>query len=132
MAYGKVWDTMFDGSLVMAGWEGVVTFMVMIVLADKDGFVDMTPLAISNRTTIPLEVIEKGVAQLEAEDPHSRDSDHAGRRIERLDDHRDWGWAILNYEKYRNARDDAALKAHWREQYKKRKARQQKAKRKSA
>ena len=94
MAYGKVWDTMFDGSLVMAGWEGVVTFMVMIVLADKDGFVDMTPLAISNRTTIPLEVIEKGVAQLEAEDPHSRDSDHAGRRIERLDhpDFRRWKW----------------------------------------
>lgn len=122
--YGKIWDTMFDGSLVMTGWEGVVTFMVMIVLADKDGFIDMTPVAISNRTTIPLEVIEEGIKQLEAEDPHSRDSASEGRRIERIDEHRDWGWAILNYEKYRNARDHSALRAHWREQYHKKKAKQ--------
>lgn len=115
---------MFDGSLIETRWEAVVTFMVMIVLADEHGVVDMTPAAISGRTTIPKEIIEAGVEALEAPDPNSRtlaDTADDGRRLIRIDDHRPWGWQIVNYEKYRNARDKNALRAHWREQYHRRK-----------
>lgn len=121
MAYGKVWVSMFDGSLVETRWEAVVTFMLLITFADKDGIVDMTPKSLSNRTTIPIEIIEKGLKALSQPDKNSRTDDSDGRRIDRLDEHRDWGWRIVNYEKYAQAKNMDALRAHWREQYHKRK-----------
>lgn len=125
MAYGKVWESMFDGSLVETRWEAVVTFMVLITFADKHGIVDMTPAALAGRTTIPKEIFEKGLKVLESPDKISRTDDHDGRRIVRLDDHREWGWRIVNYEKYANAKNMESLRAHWAEQkreYRKRKA----------
>lgn len=93
---------MYDGSLATVGpWEALVTFQQFIVLADREGFVDMTPEAISRRTIIPLEIIKKGIAVLEQPDAQSRDPGSDGRRIERIADHRDWGWKIINYAKYR-------------------------------
>lgn len=103
--YGKLFASMYDGSLAMVGpWEALVTFQQMIILADQEGFVDMTPDAISRRTIIPLEIIRKGIEELEKPDPQSRDSTNDGRRIERISAERDWGWQILNYAKYRQIR----------------------------
>jgi hypothetical protein len=72
----------------------------MITLADENGVIDMTPDAISGRTGIPLDIISKGLELLETPDEYSRTPDQEGRRIERLDDHRPWGWSIVNYMKY--------------------------------
>lgn len=119
--YGKIWKHMYEGSLVYFGWESIVTFQQLIVLADKHGIVDMSPLNISNVTTIPLEIIEKGIEKLQEPDPRSRSDGYEGRRIALLDDHRNWGWQILNYEKYANARDMETMRAHWRQQYRVRK-----------
>lgn len=98
--YGKIFESMYDGTLV-EDWQGLVTFQQLIVLADETGIVDMTPRAISNRTGIPLELIEKGIQFLEEPDPYSRTEGEEGRRLERLDAHRPWGWQIVNYDKYR-------------------------------
>lgn len=107
---------MYDGSLAMVGpWEALVTFQQFIILADYEGFVDMTAEAISRRTIIPLEIIKKGIAELEKPDPQSRDSTHEGRRIERISDDRDWGWKILNYVKYRQIRSAEERRAYMRE-----------------
>jgi len=114
--YGKIWESMFDGSLVETRWEAVITFMVLITFADKNGIVDMTPAALSGRTTIPKPIFEKGLKVLEAPDKISRTKDSDGRRIIRLDEHRKWGWKIVNYEKYANAKNMASLRAHWAEQ----------------
>ena len=90
--YGKLFEQMFDGSLVISGWEAIVTFQQMIILSDADGLVDMTPHAISARTTIPLEIILKGLSELEKPDPDSRTPDEEGRRIVKLSTSRSWGW----------------------------------------
>jgi len=103
--YGKIFTQMYDGTLGTKGpWQALVTFQQMIVLADKHGAVDMTADALARRTTIPLEVIELGIAHLEQPDPQSRTPDEDGRRIVRLADDRDWGWRIVNYEHYRKIR----------------------------
>ncbi len=99
--FGKLFESMYDGTLV-ASWEALVTFQQMIVLADDVGVIDITPSALSARTGIPLGVIKKGISVLEADDPYSRSPDQGGRRIERLDDHRPWGWQIVNYMTYRH------------------------------
>lgn len=99
--YGKLFDQMYDSSLCEV-WQALVTFQQMIVLADSQGVLDMTPEALSRRTNIPLEIIQRGIDELEKPDERSRSPQHQGRRIERLDAHRNWGWQIINYAYYRN------------------------------
>jgi hypothetical protein len=43
---------------------------------------------------------------LEGPDPKSRTPDENGARIYRLDDHRDWGWGIVNYDYFRKIASD--------------------------
>lgn len=62
----------------------------------------MTPQSISRRLNCPVEIVLRGIAALEKPDPTSRTPDHEGRRIVKLDEHRDWGWFIVNYQYYRN------------------------------
>jgi len=99
--YGKLFESMYDGTLV-SNWEALVTFQQMIILADQDGLVDITPHALSARTGIPLTHIEAGIKILENEDIYSRSDVQGGIRIELLDTHRPWGWKIVNYMYYRN------------------------------
>jgi len=114
--YTKLFPSMFDGTLVTKGpWQALVTFQQMLILADETGVVDMTPGAISNRTTIPLDIIQTGIAALEQPDPDSRTPDLEGRRIVRLDEHRTWGWQIVNYQQFREIRDKEERRAYQRE-----------------
>ena len=101
--YGKIFASMFKGSLY-GQWEAIVTFTVMIVLADQNGEVDMTPEALAAATSIPLEIIRKGIADLEQPDPQSRTPDEEGRRIVRVSESRAWGWTITNHAHYRAIR----------------------------
>jgi hypothetical protein len=99
--FSKIFASMYDGTLV-ADWKALVTFQQILVLSDSAGVLDMIPAAIAARTGIPLEIIEAGIAELEKPDPYSRTPDSEGRRIERLDAHRAWGWRVVNFAKYRD------------------------------
>ena len=99
--YGKIFESIYDGTLY-GQWEALVTFQQMIVLSDCDGTLDMTPQALSARTGIPFDIIKKGIEVLEQDDPYSRTQNNSGRRIERMDEHRPWGWTIINHQYYRN------------------------------
>jgi len=105
--YGKLFQQMYEGTLASRGpWEALVTFQQLIILANKHGEVDMTAEVISRRTTIPLEIIKKGLEVLAQPDPDSRTPTDSGRRIRLLEGHRDWGWKIVNYEHYRSLRNE--------------------------
>ena len=95
---------MYKGTL-FGHWEAIVTFQQLIVLADADGIVDMTPQAIFAHTSIPLEILEKGLKKLAEPDPYSRTPGEEGRRIVCIDEHRPWGWQIVNYLKYKHLKD---------------------------
>ena len=99
--YGKIFESIYDGTL-SADWRAMVTFQQFIVLADSEGIVDLTPLALSRRTGIPLKILEYGIARLQEPDPHSRSTEFCGQRIALLDGHRQWGWSIINYTYYRD------------------------------
>ena len=119
--YGKIFDSIYEGTLY-GHWEALVTFQQMIVLCDADGMIDMTPHAIAARTSIPLKIIEKGIAVLEDPDPFSRTPDHEGRRIELIDAHRPWGWHIINHAKYVALQDADTIRAQTRERVRKHRA----------
>lgn len=94
---------MYDGTL-HANWQALVTLQQLVILAERDGTIDMSVSAISGRTGIPIDVIESGITKLAQPDPYSRTPDEDGRRIVPLDD-RPWGWRIVNYLKYRGIRN---------------------------
>ncbi len=113
--YGKIFEQMYDGTL-SADWKAMIVFQQFIVLADSEGIVDYTPPALSRRTGIPLDIIEHGIEKLQEPDPYSRSKEFSGKRIALLDDHRPWGWSIVNYEYYRDlaSREDQRIKARER------------------
>lgn len=102
--YAKVFASMWDGTLY-GQWEAWSVFVFLLAHADRDGSVDIHPNAIAARSGLPLEVVTKGLAVLEAPDPGSRSPELDGRRLELIDQHRTWGWQIVNYPKYRGMRD---------------------------
>lgn len=102
--YGKIFDSIYDGTLA-GHWEAIVTMQQLIVLSNADGVVDMTPEAIAARTSIPLRIIKKGIAFLEQPDPYTRTPGDDGKRIVQIDEHRPWGWKLVNHGKYARLRD---------------------------
>lgn len=120
--YGKLFRQMYRGTLASVGpWEVLVTFQQLIILADADGVVDMTPDAIARETTIPIEIIEKGIAALLEPDKYSRSPEEDGRRIIPLDERRPWGWRIVNYQHYRSLQNEMERREYHRKYWHKRK-----------
>jgi len=76
-------------------------FEDFLKLADmRTGIVDMTREAIARRLVIPVEVLNEHIKSLESPDESSRSKKESGRRLVRLDESRDWGWRIVNWEDY--------------------------------
>ena len=112
--YAKIFAQIYDGTLCTNHpWEALVTFQQFLILADQEGTVDMTARAISRRTGIPIEIIDKGIAELLLPDPESRTQDEEGRRLVPLVEGRDWGWRVVNYTIYRSLkREDDRREYH--------------------
>lgn len=89
--------------------------MDLLVLADSDGVVDMTPEAISRRTNVPIEEVQKYISELQQPDPTSRSKQEEGRRLVLIDAKRGWGWQIVNYQHYRKIRDEEARRSYFRD-----------------
>ena len=112
--FAKVFASLWQGSMV-GRCDMQLVFIYMLANCDARGVFDQTPEVVSALTGIPLERVESAIKQLEAPDPRSRTATDDGRRITLLDEHRDWGWRIVNYGEYRNTRDEEARREQTRE-----------------
>ena len=107
--YSRVFVQILDSSIA-EDFRMRHVFEDFLKLADhRTGVVDMTRHALSRRLNIPMDHLNEEIAKLEKPDPASRDPDHDGRRLERLDPHRDWGWRVLNWSKYEAIKTRAAV-----------------------
>lgn len=111
--YAKVFQQIYDSSIA-DDWEVRVVFIDLLILADRDGFIDMTQEAIAARTRMPLEMVNNAINLLTEPDKKSRTPDQDGRRLIPIDPRRGWGWKIVNYERYRNIRDENDRKSYMR------------------
>lgn len=113
--YGKIFEQMYDSSIA-EDWKTMIVFQQMIVLADEEGNVDMTMDAIHRRTNLPMDIIQHGIKALQEPDSMSRSVTQQGKRIALIDDHRDWGWYLINYKYYRDlaTREQKRIKARER------------------
>ena len=82
----------------------------MLAMADRAGRVQASIPGLANRARVTLEECEHALERFMAPDRYSRTPDNDGRRIEPIDG----GWRLLNYEKYRERRDEEARKDYMR------------------
>lgn len=119
--YGKVFSSIFDGSL-HGRFEATATMMVLVTLANRHGEVDMTVEALAARTGYPIDLLRAGIAQLQEPDPQSRTPGEDGRRIVPIAPHRNWGWRLVNHDKYRNIRSEEDRREYMRRYMQERRA----------
>ncbi len=98
--YAKIYEQIFDSTLA-ENYQVRHVFEDLLKLADQDGVVDRTREAIARRTNVPLEIVRMAIGELEKPDLDSRSKKHDGRRIIPLEEHRGWGWQIVNHGYYR-------------------------------
>ena len=100
--FGKIMTKIYDSS-ICENWKTMVVFQQLIILSDEFGVLDMTPEAIARRTNIPLAMITEAICELSKPDKRSKSTRLNGRRIVLLDEHRDWGWLVVNKVEYRKS-----------------------------
>lgn len=106
--YARVFTQILDSSIA-EDFTLRHIFEDFLKLCDfRTGIVDMTRTAMARRLNVPLELLNDCIEKLESPDPSSRDKENDGRRLVRLDEHRDWGWKIVNWEKYDKIRARAS------------------------
>jgi hypothetical protein len=130
--YGKIFEEIFDSSLMSYGWVHTYTFMSMIVIADKDGYVKLDPRALYRKIgfdvddRVSFDEFMSAIERLGEEDDLSNLPYHNGRRIiplHELECVGNRGWWIVNYKHYRDKggsiekrrEQDAARKRRQRE-----------------
>src|SRR2546430_17123725 len=103
--YAKLFASVFEGS--MRGQPDVLLVWFNLLAHAPSGVSDRTLRTISEETGLSVQRVAKAINILESVDPESRSPDEQGRRIIRLDQHRSWGWRIVNWEYYRNLLSEA-------------------------
>ena len=102
--FAKLFARIAESSLMEESIETRYPFMMFLALANRDGVVVGTDVALARRVNLPLTVLTESVYRLMQPDPASNSKAHDGRRLVYSEGER--GYLIVNYEKYRNLRGD--------------------------
>ena len=103
--YAKLFASMYQGTL-RGHSHGLLVFTNLLAHCDAAGFVDIHPRAIADETGLEVPEVIAAIDYLEAPEADSRSCEFEGRRIVKIDDHRSWGWHVVNYLKYRQIRSE--------------------------
>ncbi|HEY1771457.1 MAG TPA: hypothetical protein VGG02_14495 [Chthoniobacterales bacterium] len=110
--YNKLFTSILDSSIWLEEPATKVVWITLLATMDEDGFARFaTPKNLANRAVLSLEETEAAVTILESPDANSTDTDHEGRRIERVPG----GWMVLNARKYHAATTRAIARQKSRE-----------------
>ena len=122
--YCKLFASLYQGTLRGRSNE-ILVFTNLLAHATKEGDVDKHFRAIAEETGLTLDEVKAAIEVLESPDEESRSPEAQGARLQRIDEHRVWGWRIVNYAKYRairseedRAEQNRLAQARWREKHK--------------
>ena len=121
--FTKLFGSILDSSIWSENLATRIVWVTMLAMADRHGYVAASLPGLAVRAGVSLEEAEAAVAKFLAPDRYSRSKDHDGRRIEEVDR----GWTLLNYERFRDARDEEARREY--ERFRKRQQRAETARR---
>lgn len=118
--YAKLFSSILRSSIWTEPLETKIVWITMLAMSDRHGYVGASIPGIASAAGVPVDKAAEAIAKFLAPDEWSRSKDFDGRRIEEADR----GWNILNYERFRDMRDEEARKEY--ERNRKREARQRK------
>jgi len=100
--YGKIFASMFTGSMMGAGSHVHAVMTYAVSNADDKGYVELNPRLLVACIGDPIERMKDAIQFLCAPDPDSRTPDEDGRRLVREGQ---FLYRIVNYGKYRDIRN---------------------------
>ena len=103
--YAKLFTSIYQGTM-RGNSHALLVFTNLLAHSDAHGIADIHPRAISEEVGLTLEETKDALLYLEKQDPESRSPEMDGCRIVRMDGHREWGWQVVNYIKYRAIRNE--------------------------
>lgn len=103
--YAKLFASLYQGTL-RGNAHGILVFTNLLAHCDQYGIVDKHFRAIAEEVGLSVDEVKAAIEQLESPDSESRSPELDGCRITRLDEHRIWGWQVVNYAKYRAIRSE--------------------------
>lgn len=106
VTFTKLFSSITESTLWCEPDRVRIVWIAMLAMADSRGRVWASLPGLANRARVPLADAEDAIQRFLSPDKHSRTADNEGRRIEPIDG----GWRLLNHEKYRNIRDEEAIK----------------------
>jgi hypothetical protein len=108
--YTPLFGSLTTGTLC-GRWPDIGLWPIVLSMCDKHGVVDVTPQYIASVTGLSLEEVIACMQRFCIPDPYSRSDAAAGARLVLLDEHRDWGWSVVNHGTYRERARLAAKSA---------------------
>lgn len=98
--YTPLFGSLTTGTLC-GKWPDIGLWPIVLSLADKNGVVDVTHQYISTVTGLALPEVVACMKRFCEPDYGSRSPAEAGARLLLLEEHREWGWQIVNHSLYR-------------------------------
>jgi hypothetical protein len=98
--YVPLFDSLTKGTLC-GRWPDIGLWPIVLSLSDRNGHVDVTCSYLAGVTGLPVDEVRSCMVRFCEPDPESRSKDEGGARLMLLDEHRDWGWRVVNHAAYR-------------------------------
>jgi uncharacterized phage protein (TIGR02220 family) len=111
--YAKLYSRIAQSSLMEQAVEVRYCFMMLLAIADTNGDVIGTDVAIARTLNIPLETFKACINSLMQPDPDSNSQTHEGRRVVLSDSGR--GYHLVNYTTYRAIKTEEEKRAYMRD-----------------
>ena len=100
--YVKLFETLLNSSIMESDLHVRWVWIVLLLMADREGMVVATDIAISRRANLSLEETQEALHFLQQPDPNSTTPDLDGQRIITEGPNT---WWLVNYLKYRELKD---------------------------
>jgi hypothetical protein len=110
--YGKIFASMYEGSMVGSGPVVFAVWGYCIAKADTDGTVLLNPAVLAPVIGTSRTDIETAIRYLTEPDPHSKNPDHEGRRLIHQSGHL---FFVVSHEIYRAMKNNEDRRKYMRE-----------------
>ena len=118
--YAKLMSRITESSLMEEAVPVRYVFMMMLAMADPQGYVIGTDVAIARRMNISVKELQDALVPLMSPDESSNSKEQEGRRVILSDCER--GYYCVNYCKYRDTRNEEDRREYMRDYMRKRRS----------
>jgi hypothetical protein len=111
--YGKIFQRMYQGSMVGAGSDVFAVWGYCISNADPEShLVELNPVLLATIIGTPVPAVEAAIRYLTSPDANSHNTEYGGARMVRQTG---YSYLVVSHEQYRNMQNNEELRAYYRE-----------------